>query len=87
MRISRPAAQKWGTGYGDHLNLSKAGGRAITRRPQDERGRKDPIRALRALLALPLRKIDAPTVRAFLKTGRQAPDSSRSWPSACCAPS
>ncbi len=59
---------KWGArSYQDHLSLSKEGGETITRgRKTTEDGKTQPG-ALRALLALPLRKIDAPTVRAFLK--------------------
>ena len=59
---------KWGArSYQDHLNLSKEGGETITRgRRTTEDGKTQPG-TLRALLALPLRKIDAPTVRAFLK--------------------
>ena len=49
------------------MNLSKEGGETITRgRRTTEDGKTQPG-TLRALLALPLRKIDAPTVRAFLK--------------------
>ena len=59
---------KWGErSYEDHLNLSKAGGEAITRGRKTSEDGKTQSGALRALLALPLRKIDAPTVRAFLK--------------------
>ena len=78
-RIEAPALEAWndyiearrprwgGRSYQDHLNLSKEGGEAITRgRKTTEDGRTQPG-ALRALLALPLTKIDAPTVRAFLK--------------------
>lgn len=65
MEARRP---KWGErSYQDHLKLSKEGGEVITRgRKTTKDGRTQPG-ALRALLALPLRKIDAPTVRAFLK--------------------
>lgn len=50
----------------DHLNLSSEGGKAITRgRKTTEDGRTQPG-ALRALLALPLSKIDADAVRSFL---------------------
>lgn len=58
---------KWGGGsYQDHLKLSKEGGEVITRgRKTTKDGRTQPG-ALRPLLALPLSKIDAPTVRAFL---------------------
>ena len=59
---------KWGErSYQDHLKLSKEGGEVITRgRRTTDDGKTQPG-ALRLLLALPLRKIDAPTVRAFLK--------------------
>ena len=58
---------RWGDrSYQDHLNLSKEGGDTITRgRKTTEDGKTQPG-ALRALLALPLSRIDAPTVRAFL---------------------
>ena len=78
-RIEAPALEAWNAyiearrprwgdrSYQDHLNLSKEGGDTITRgRKTTEDGKTQPG-ALRALLALPLRKIDAPTVRAFLK--------------------
>ncbi len=82
-RIEAPALEAWNAyiearrprwgdrSYQDHLNLSKEGGETITRgRKTTEDGKTQPG-ALRALLALPLRKIDAPTVRAFLKGGVQ----------------
>ncbi len=78
-RIEAPALEAWnayiearrprwgGRSYQDHLNLSKEGGDTITRgRKTTEDGKTQPG-ALRALLALPLSRIDAPTVRAFLK--------------------
>lgn len=59
---------KWGErSYQDHVKLSKEGGEVITRgRRTTEDGKTQPG-ALRPLLALPLRKIDAATVRNFLK--------------------
>ena len=78
-RIEAPALEAWSAyiearrprwgdrSYQDHLNLSKKGGDTITRgRKTTEDGKTQPG-ALRALLALPLSRIDAPTVRAFLK--------------------
>lgn len=78
-RIEAPALEAWNAyiearrprwgdrSYQDHLNLSKEGGDTITRgRKTTEDGKTQPG-ALRALLALPLSRIDAPTVRAFLK--------------------
>ena len=78
-RIEAPALEAWATylearrpkwgdrSYQDHLNLSKAGGEAITRGRKTTKDGKTQPGALRALLALPLSRIDAPTVRAFLK--------------------
>jgi len=59
---------KWGErSYQDHLKLSKDGGEVIARGRKTTKDGKTQPGALRPLLALPLRKIDAPTVRAFLK--------------------
>ncbi|MCK2095989.1 tyrosine-type recombinase/integrase [Thauera aromatica] len=59
---------KWGErSYQDHLNLSKAGGETITRGRKTTKDGKTQPGALRPLLALPLSRIDAKTVRAFLK--------------------
>lgn len=78
-RIEEPAIVAWGAyiearrpkwgerSYQDHLNLSKEGGEVITRGRKTAKDGKTQPGALRPLLALPLSKIDAPTVRAFLK--------------------
>lgn len=59
---------KWGErSYRDHLNMSKEGGETITRGRRTSEDGKTQAGALRPLLALPLSKIDAATVRAFLK--------------------
>lgn len=62
--------QRWGERtLRDHAAMSKEGGETITRgRKNTEDGKTQPG-LLRPLLLLPLSKIDATTVRAFLKDG------------------
>lgn len=78
-RIEAPALEAWGEylkarrpkwgerTYADHLAVSAAGGEPVTRGRRPGQGDKKQAGALRPLLALPLKDIDADRVRAWLK--------------------
>lgn len=59
---------KWGqTSYKNHVTMSKEGGETITRGRKTTKDGKTQPGLLRPLLLLPLSKIDAPRVQAWLK--------------------